>query len=338
MLIYLKNILLNRIQIATKNMEHLDIANNSNTNDNVVDISDVDVNLDTLEIFPIDMYESDMYNQQIEKNQNNVIDIINIVDQCTVSLKTRNIIQKNISFCKRIATNLATNSATNSTSNSKIVFGRDYEKQNKAIYCPDQNNLVIDLDETIVHRVSITNENISLLSSKDPNFLMSYTEKNNTTTYVILMRPHLKNFLKAINKCYNIFIYTHGTNDHAYRIISQLKLKFGFDYFVDYITRQYSTDNNKIKNKNILNFVELYPNVNLTNTIIIDDKSEVWDDNNQNNLIKITEWCGNNFAYGEDKELENMKKSLIEMNKYANENNMTLLETLNYAKQQNSHV
>lgn len=105
------------------------------------------------------------------------------------------------------------------------------------------------------------------------------------TYYIVLERPRLMCFFKMIRDNFDIFVYTNGTYLYAKRVITMIECKLGFNPFVDYYTRQ---QHNPTFIKSLTN---IKYKANFSNTIIVDDISEVWPDH-QNNLIVIKPYFG----------------------------------------------
>lgn len=151
---------------------------------------------------------------------------------------------------------------------------------------PSKPNLVLDLDETILH------------TSKSNSRRKSDLE----TIYVIGMRPtylrpNIEEFLKKVSPHFNLYVYTHGVTWYAKGIIEKLGIQ---DDVIAYSARKSTSDD--VSPKNIKDL-----NIDTSNTIIMDDRTDVWVAENRNNIINIPAFTGS----VEDKHLDTVTENIL---------------------------
>jgi TFIIF-interacting CTD phosphatase-like protein len=153
-------------------------------------------------------------------------------------------------------------------------------------------NLILDLDETLIHAIYAdkSEENNMLLNRC--TFMFSYDnslEINSNTIetkkYYVFFRPYIVYFLRKLSKYYNIILYTNATKYYTHIIINYINqiLDSPTDIFTYIFYRP--NDNSLIKS---LERVEtIFPSLNISNSIIIDDTKETWDGRYHNILYHI---------------------------------------------------
>ena len=144
-------------------------------------------------------------------------------------------------------------------------------------------NIVLDIDETLIHAVTRKNKNAS------------FSIKFNTgEQYYILVRPGLKKFLRYVFKNFKtVNIWTAATKDYAIAIMSNILTKQQISRLKFFNTRkQCSTDGSKP-------LIDIFGTaqakklgITRSNTLMIDDKPDVVKHNKGNGII-VQPWLGN---------------------------------------------
>ncbi len=153
-----------------------------------------------------------------------------------------------------------------------------FKERNEKLY-----NLILDLDQTLIHtkvyNVSEFYEDITINEKKLCDFTV------NNYCHVVYTRKNLFSFLNSLKEHYNIYIYTDGTDVYALNIYDHLN-KYVEDAIIGIISR-----NSKMSHKTLtLKTLDILPYFDILNTIIIDDRIDVWHRNSVGNLIKIKEY------------------------------------------------
>ena len=189
-------------------------------------------------------------------------------------------------------------------------------------------NLILDLDETLIHTIPCANLEEAQFYMSHPDYMFSYKDIMTKKFIVILERPYMRQFLCKLYHIYNLFLYTNGKHMYAKRIIGIIECNLEFNPFINYYTRQY-VDETFIKS--IKNIEESYVNEN--NSVIVDDVKDVWP-NYQDNLIVIKRYDGAQSCYGNssDKVLNTLSEKLIEIANYANDYRIDLLQSVKFFK------
>jgi len=141
------------------------------------------------------------------------------------------------------------------------------------------------------------------------------------------LRPHLLEFLKFLIPRFNIYISTHGVETYAKSIVEKLIIAIKnqkFDLKICGI--QYRENYSSICHQKSLK----YFNLDLSNTIIIDDRTDVWEECCKQNIIKIKKYYGpvDYEGYSDDElliimyQLKNIHRS------YTNNSSITIPELL----------
>jgi TFIIF-interacting CTD phosphatase-like protein len=197
-----------------------------------------------------------------------------------------------------------------------------------------KNKLILDLDETLVRTIVVTNINKIKKYSTCAGLMFSYVERKSTDPsseyhVFIFERPYMKKFLTELHKIYDMYLYTNGIHLYAKRVIAMIECNLGFNPFVEYYTRQY------VKPVYVKSLKKINGNVDHDNSIIIDDSPEVWPDH-QNNLIVISRWIGpQDGNYQLDCELNKLIDVLININHKVIHENMTLVDLIKSHKMPN---
>jgi len=130
-------------------------------------------------------------------------------------------------------------------------------------------NIILDLDETLIYSLMCFSiKEVDNCSIQD--LYIGYFFIGNIY-YVIFVRPYLFDFLDyLINNKYNIYISTHSNYEYANNVINLIQKHVCNFTYIDLQTR-IIVDNEFIKLKTLENFCDT------KNTLIIDDKKDVWE-------------------------------------------------------------
>ncbi|EAR90215.1 NLI interacting factor-like phosphatase (macronuclear) [Tetrahymena thermophila SB210] len=173
------------------------------------------------------------------------------------------------------------------------------EIQNILQQNPSQKlNLILDLDETLVNTVWVTNENQSKLeeiyrykmpSNKNVITIQYSNNEGAQKEFITILRPHLKEFVTEMKKYFNILVYSHGRKDYVLKLLDKIDPR-----------RDLFNRNNIFKNegqvniktqKDIKNIIECdSPSAlekALKSSIIIDDIFEIWLEETFPNVVPI---------------------------------------------------
>lgn len=195
---------------------------------------------------------------------------------------------------------------------SKNKSSIDVIAQDENNYLRKRNKirLVLDLDETLVHTVSLgefanpkpqmqvkiqgncmeyewkTTKKVKKQKRKVPEILMN--SKNGRIfeldglLYKVFARPGLIQFLTKIYKDFDVFVYTHGTTVYAKRILRLL----GVDHLISGVFGRY----NKYERRRLKDLQQICCSNNMS--IVIDDRKDVWSKKDHRNVLQVTAWTG----------------------------------------------
>jgi Dullard-like phosphatase family protein len=77
--------------------------------------------------------------------------------------------------------------------------------------------LALDLDETLIHCCNFDKE----IEAQSFQYAVTYkSEKGNTITAKINLRPHLQEFLKSVSKFFDVVVYTASDRDYATAVVN----------------------------------------------------------------------------------------------------------------------
>ena len=143
-----------------------------------------------------------------------------------------------------------------------------------------KKTLILDLDETLVHS-SFKPVNYNNISHK-PDILLKINFRENIHNVYVLKRPYVYEFLKEMNKIYNIIIFTASVKEYANPLLDTLdsekvikKRLFREDCCV-------GTDGKFVKDLKVLN-------MNLKDLILVDNNPISYS-YNRSNGIPIKTW------------------------------------------------
>ncbi|KAG6117949.1 hypothetical protein E4U14_007377 [Claviceps sp. LM454 group G7] len=151
-------------------------------------------------------------------------------------------------------------------------------------------NLVVDLDQTIIHACIEPTIGDWQRDTSNPNheavkdvrsFQLEHDASRGWTTnyvYYVKMRPGLQEFLEEVSQMYELHVYTMGTRAYAQQIARLVDPDGKF--FGNRVISRDESGSMEIKS-----LQRLFP-VSTNMVVIIDDRSDVWP-RNRPNLIKV---------------------------------------------------
>jgi TFIIF-interacting CTD phosphatase-like protein len=146
-------------------------------------------------------------------------------------------------------------------------------------------NIILDLDSTIIYGEEYKKANLDEIKEKYKNV------HTMDTSYYIIERPGLQDFLTFLFKNFNVSVWTAATKNYALFIIKEVILKNGrkLDWFFHSehcdISEKISNSKEQ-KDLNIIWDTFKIKNYNKDNTLIIDDNEQVFK-TQPNNCIKV---------------------------------------------------
>jgi RNA polymerase II subunit A-like phosphatase len=205
-------------------------------------------------------------------------------------------------------------------------------------------NLILDLDQTLIHTEieyvrdkqkelplllspydtnNKRKSNLKKLKNLHSSIICEY--KEHAYNYRVHGRLGLIHSLKELKDHFNIYIYTNGTYSYASNICKYIE-KMAKEYLFSGIIARSSSLSSERK------YIYILPYFNLYNTIIIDDRYDVWDIDNHYNLIQIREYIyKSHLEHAKDNDLCVLKELLLENKNYVSENNLHhIIENIKY--------
>lgn len=134
-------------------------------------------------------------------------------------------------------------------------------------------NIVMDLDETMINSHLLRGFDDKSSINLPPEHLIEFSSGG--FTFVIVMRPYLKEFLKQISQNYNIYCYSHGQYQYVKVILDLI------DPEKQYINRDIIFKNElpgQVKQDTTKGLANLqFSEEELRKTLIMDDIRPIWD-------------------------------------------------------------
>ena len=162
----------------------------------------------------------------------------------------------------------------------------------------------LDLDNTLLHSIPSEEFHEKYTTKLDKDLLAAKLNKtkvydmkdNGKSYYLVFERPHVQEFLDFLFDNFSVNVWTAATKDYAAFIIEHLVLNKRSNRKLDYVFVNYHTKKSKNrygkknpKNLNMLIDVYKVPNMNRTNSFIIDDHPDV-KSSQVNRCITAPEW------------------------------------------------
>lgn len=156
-------------------------------------------------------------------------------------------------------------------------------------------NLILDLDETLIHAVQAINPEVIGSYSVQENFLFHF--KSGPIHYIIFYRPFMFEFLRYLSEVFNIYIFTNASRGYAEKVIFMITSVLGFNPIKKFICRT-NVPNTGMKYLRYFKGTD----INSSNSVIIDDLN-VWPEDFSNQIF-IKQFMGpENPSYLSDNHL-----------------------------------
>jgi len=142
-------------------------------------------------------------------------------------------------------------------------------------------NIVLDLDETIINTLIVDKKELPGLLNQELCIGSFTFDNNDIFHYVVFVRPNLYDFLNYLDDNFNIYIYTNACEEYAINAINLISKNITY-FSIKKIQA-------RITNNVTLKTLKTLDNFGLTksNTLIIDDRSDVWDFEYRDIILQI---------------------------------------------------
>jgi len=190
------------------------------------------------------------------------------------------------------------------------IFKQDYTSmlQNGKL------RLVLDMDETLLHSIKTQITHPQILSSIPPDTFTRFSfSLSQNSVFTVFLRPHLGQFLQRVSKHYEIYIYTNGTDRYAKTIYHYLQRIYPSCNIQAIFTKaaHVRTTGKKQLHKMLCK---------RSMSLIVDDRPEVWCDNDSENIIPISpftcqidDFVNPHSSVYEDQELLSLGEYLVRL-------------------------
>lgn len=195
--------------------------------------------------------------------------------------------------------------------NTNFDLLREFKNKEKS---ENKLTLVLDLDETLIRCLCTSDIDIIAAHIQNPDLLLSYNYAN--VTYMIFKRPYLYEFLKDMSELFNLEIYTNSTKIYCETIMAMLIVNLQNNPFHKYTYRETNS-----------NYLKKLETSQKNNSIIIDDRTDVWADD-LDNLIMIKTFSS--FSDDELVKLNIELKAFYEM--YCNNNSIDMFTLISMTR------
>lgn len=175
----------------------------------------------------------------------------------------------------------------------------------------NKQNVILDLDETLLH--SVSSEEMKELSDKQIDSIYNFKTHNMDDYYTVIERPGLQEFLDYLFENYNVSIWTAASKDYALFVVNQMILKRK-NRKLDWIMFSYHCDISKKEKRGSKDLEMLWDVYQMegyskSNTIIIDDHPDVYD-LQKDNCIYIRPFDIDEKTFTNDKILHKILKTM----------------------------
>ena len=180
-----------------------------------------------------------------------------------------------------------------------------------------KNNIILDLDNTIISCISITDKKAKLIPDLIKKFPTHYIlSEHNIPKYYIFPRFNLQPFLDYIFSHFNVIIWTSASRRYCSFVLDNLLNKRPIKYiFFDYHVNISNKLFHHPKHLNLLSNTFNITNITYNNTIMIDNNNII-----ANNSLPYKTYCCKHFnivncinSYTNDNELQNIINYLSEI-------------------------
>lgn len=170
---------------------------------------------------------------------------------------------------------------------------------------PSLPNLILDLDNTLIYTIDKYYDNNINNDNYDVKPFILSNKINDGLHRIIYKRQFVYIFLLQMKKLFNVYFYTNGTGTYGKTIYDMISSQIGCDIAKGIISRKDSMSSEK-------KYLNILPYFNKYNTIIIDDRTDVWESDVINNIIKIDPYIfGSVYTYISDRSLNVISKSIL---------------------------
>lgn len=195
-------------------------------------------------------------------------------------------------------------------------------------------NLVLDLDQTLIHTILTTDYDVVRRYCTSKNLLVHFVNESqdpekSDTHFLVFYRPGVLEFLEIMSQLFIIHIYTNAVSSYANRIISTIHQSLGSVVIKSY---HYRPENSSYLQKHLSNITPF-----TNDTIVIDDRLDVWLED-MKNVIRIREFLGPTgpSPYLEDVELYYLIPIIIKMREIAISEHIPLVSLVDGAREEYS--
>ena len=173
-----------------------------------------------------------------------------------------------------------------------------------------KNNIILDLDNTIISCISITDKKAKLIPDLIKKFPTHYIlSEHNIPKYYIFPRFNLQPFLDYIFTNFNVIVWTSASRRYCSFVLENLLNNRPIQYiFFDYHVNISNKLFHHPKHLDLLSKTFNIPNITYDNTIIIDNNQII-----ANNSLPYKTYCCKHFnivscinSFTNDKELQNI--------------------------------
>lgn len=156
-------------------------------------------------------------------------------------------------------------------------------------------NIILDLDETLINSVDVENAN-------NVKFQLACQRFRHKTfhSYYIFERPYLQEFLDMLFLNFNVSVWTAATGDYAKFVVNNFVINGNPNRQLDFVfSRNDVTKSEQLYNgthKKLQYIYDRFPEYNSSNTVIIDDHTDVYK-TQKNNCYNIKPFTALNPDY-----------------------------------------
>jgi hypothetical protein len=198
----------------------------------------------------------------------------------------------------------------NSSNIIQQIFKQDYTSMLEK----GKLRLVLDMDETFLHSVKTQIVDPQSLASIPQDSLNNFSfSLSQNSVFTVFLRPHLGEFLTNVSKHFEIYIYTNGTDGYAKTIYHQLQRIYPSCNIQAIFTKSARA---RVTAKKQLHKMLC----KRTMSLIVDDRPDVWCDEDAENIIPIkpfkcnlTDLMNYESAVYNDQELVSLQNYLIKL-------------------------
>ncbi len=177
-------------------------------------------------------------------------------------------------------------------------------------------NVFLDLDNTLIYSIDID----KIPKNNPPKWMKKFKSHKMDDNYIIFERPGLRPFLNWLFKNFNVSIWSAASPEYVEFIAKNIVENKKKGRILEYVLNSDNCEDSQLKyGEDIIKNLELVWDVHdlegfgPLNTLIIDDLKQVTSIQ-PNNSIRIKKFIARQDSL-KDKELQDVKKKLIEVKK-----------------------